>query len=115
VVVDDVNEGDISMIISDATVLEDTTEVIIGNSVVPVLSANGKMVTTDPLTQSVLSQTPIYRDGVLIDDGKVYRSRTGDVVLQPGESLSVNVYVTGKPDVDSQTVTIPFILTTVEE
>ena len=115
VVVDDVDQGEISLVVSDASILENTTEVMIGNSVLPVLSSEGKVFTTDPLGQPVAGQTQIYRSGVLIDDGKVYRSRTGDVTLEPGESLSVNVYITGKSDVDSQPVSIPFILTTVEE
>ena len=108
-------QGDISMIVSDESVLEETDTLIIGDRVISVLNANGKMATVDPLDQEIIAGTAVYRNGVLVSDGKVYQSRTGDVYLEPGESLSVNMFITGRTDVDTQAVTIPFVITTIQD
>ena len=103
------------MIVSDESVLEETDTLIIGDRVISVLNANGKMATVDPLDQEIIAGTAVYRNGVLVSDGKVYQSRTGDVYLEPGESLSVNMFITGRTDVDTQAVTIPFVITTIQD
>lgn len=103
-------EGDVSLIATDASVAEGADYVVIEKMELPVLSVTGRFIATDPLPKSLAQGDVVYRSGIFVADGKVYRSRTPDVVIAPGESITVNAVVVGKADVETGTVTIPFFI-----
>lgn len=105
--------GDVSLTATDANVAQNVDTLIVGMTEIPVLSVSGRFISTDPLAQGFDEGMPIYRAGIFILDGKVYRSRTNDVVLEPGESVTVNTVVMGKKDVETQTITVPLFINVV--
>jgi hypothetical protein len=101
--------GDIQLQVIDTSIAQGTNSVVIGDREVPVIAATDHTLITDPLSETWEAGTPVYREGILVTEGQVIRSRTAGVTLNPEESAVVTMVVTGK-EVENQPIMVPFVI-----
>lgn len=109
------SEGDVHIVVKDGAVANDTDHLLVGLTRLPILAVLDDTIMTDPLGSAYAVDTVVHRGGIAITPEGIIRSRTTDIVLNPGESVHINVVVTGRNNVESQTFTVPLVIVPVAE